>query len=313
MNPIDAARPVPYPQHRDVFNDLDGAIRDYVLCGYARDEILADRDAIVVTQGSCFARNLAASLARLGARVAHLNVNEFINTTVANAVFFEHVFKRDERDPLLRRVFAEIVSPAQVAEFRELVAGCAAFVLTIGVAPCWFEKATGELVLQPDKGRFADFEMRTTTPAWNAANIVRVIDAIRTVNRTATIFLTLSPAPLNYSFEFTSTIVGDCLSKSVLRVAINEVLSAKPAGVRYWPSFEVVRWVGSHLGPVFGAEDNHPRHVSEFIVDAIVRSFIEAHGGKPAPAGAAPAEFDNTAPFTLARNFRAGALSTPRT
>src|SRR5258708_12331371 len=116
--------------------------------------------------------------------------------------------------------------------------------------------------------------------------MVRVTGAFPPVHRTATIFLTLSPAPLNYSFEFTSTIVGDCLSKSVLRVAINDVLSAKPAGVRYWPSFEAVRWVGPHLVPVFGAEDDPPRHVSEFIVDALVSLLIDAHVDNPLPARA---------------------------
>jgi hypothetical protein len=297
-------RPAPYPQNTDVFKDLDGVIRDYVLHGYPPDDTLADPEAIVVTQGSCFARNLAASLARQGARVAHLNVNEFINTTIANAMFFEHVFKGADCDPAIRQLFGKIVGAGQVAEFRDLVYRCRAFVLTIGVAPCWFVKGTDQLVLEPDKRRMDQFEMRTTAPDWNADNIRRVIAAVRSANPAARIFLTLSPAPLNYSFEFPSTIVGDCLSKSVLRVAIHQVLSQSPQGVRYWPSFEVVRWVGSHLGPVFGAEDNHPRHVSDFVVDAIVRSFIRVHGGVERPQSTEPVkDFENTAPFTLARNF----------
>jgi len=160
------------------------------------------------------------------------------------------------------------------------------------------------MVLEPDKRRLGDFEMRTTSPSWNAGNIRRIIDSIRAANRDARIFLTLSPAPLNYSFEFPSTIVCDCLSKSVLRVAIQEVLGDKRENVRYWPSFEIVRWVGCHLGPVFGTDDGHPRHVSNFIVDAIVRNFIRVHGGfdKALTAGSAPA-FDYEGPFALSRNF----------
>jgi GSCFA family len=304
MNVGEPVRPAPYPQQCEVFGDLDAVIRDYVLHGYPADDTLADPRAVVVTQGSCFARNLAASLSRLGARVAHLNVNEYINTTIANAMFFEHIFKGAECDPVIRTIFSQLVDEARVAEFRELVSTCRAFVLTIGVAPCWFVKGTEQLVLQPDKRRLGDFEMRTTSPSWNAGNIRRIIDSIRQANRDARIFLTLSPAPLNYSFEFPSTIVGDCLSKSVLRVAIHEVMADKREGVRYWPSFEVVRWVGSHLGPVFGAEDNHPRHVSNFIVDAIVRNFIRIHGGsESAVEGGAAAALDNDGPFTLSRNF----------
>ena len=293
----------PYPQDIAAFDDLPGAIRKYVLHGYPADDLLGDPSAIVVTQGSCFASNVASSLARMGARVAHLNVNEYINTTLANAMFFEHIFKRSDVDPMVTRVFDQLVTANSVEEFRELVATCRAFVLTIGVAPIWFVRGTEQAVLQPDKARIQDFEMRTTSPSWNAENIRRVIAAIRTVNAKARIFLTLSPAPLNWSFEFPSTMVADCLSKSVLRVAIHEVLAANPAEVRYWPSFEVVRWMGSHLGPVFGAEDRHPRHVSNFVVDEIVKAFIELHGGRAGAGGGRTEPFHNTEPFKLARNF----------
>ena len=293
----------PYPQDIADFDDLPGAIRKYVLHGYPADDLLGDPSAIIVTQGSCFASNVASSLARLGARVAHLNVNEYINTTLANAMFFEHIFRRSELDPMVNRVFEGLISANSVAEFHELVTNCKAFILTIGVAPIWFERASGKPVLTPEKGRMQDFDMRTTSPAWNADNIRRIIASIRQVNADARIFLTLSPAPLNWSFEFPSTMVGDCLSKSVLRVAIHEVLSENPPGVRYWPSFEVVRWMGSHLGPVFGAEDRHPRHVSNFLVDEIVKAFIELHGGKPGTGEGGAAPFTNTGPFMLARNF----------
>jgi hypothetical protein len=304
MKPPALMGSVSYPKETGVFDDLDAVIRDYVLHGYPSDDTLADPQAIVVTQGSCFARNLAASLSRLGARVAHLNVNEFINTTVANSMFFEHIFAGAECDPVVRGIFDQLMGRAQVDEFRHLVSRCRAFVLTIGVAPCWFIRGTQQMVLQPDKERLGDFEMRTTTPAWNAGNIRNIINSIRAVNPAVRIFLTLSPAPLNYSFEFPSTIVGDCLSKSVLRVAIHEVLGDRRPDVRYWPSFEIVRWVGSHLGPVFGAEDGHPRHVSNFVVDAIVRNFIRLHGGTDRPASAEPRPaFDNEGPFTLSRNF----------
>lgn len=303
MKPAQARPHVPYPQSLEEFSDLDNVIRRFVLNNYPADDLLADPQAVVVTQGSCFASNVASSLARLGARVAHLNVNEFINTTIANAMFFEHAFRGEDCDPAVREIFSRIMEAQSLAQFRELVTTCRAFILTIGVAPCWFVRGTQQIVLQPDKRRMDDFEMRTTTPAWNADNIRRIIASIRAVNPATRIFLTLSPAPLNWSFEFPSTIVADCLSKSVLRVAIHEVLSAKPEGVRYWPSFEVVRWVGSHLGPVFGGDDGEPRHVSNFLVDAIVRNFISLHGGNPAAVAAAGKPFDNTGPFTLARNF----------
>ena len=50
---------------------------------------------------------------------------------------------------------------------------------------------------------------------------------------------------------------------------------------RYWPSFEIVRWLGVHYtrpeAPVFGAEDGNTRHVSTWLVDMIVELFIQHH------------------------------------
>jgi hypothetical protein len=292
-----------YPNHVSQLEDLDRIIRTVVLRNYVGPPVLADAGAVVVTQGSCFASNLASSLARQGASVAHLNVNEYINTTVANAMFFEHVFKGADCDPAIRGLMSRIMDERRVAEFARLVEQCRAFVLTIGVAPCWFVKGTDTVALEPDRNRMSSFEMRTTSVSWNAANIRRVVDAIRRANAGAEIFITLSPAPLNASSEYDSIMVADCVSKSVLRIAIDEVVREQRPGVRYWPSFEVVRWVGSHLGPVYGAEDSHPRHVSNFVVDAIVRAFIELHGGELRPSKQGAGSFKNTRPFELARNF----------
>jgi hypothetical protein len=300
---VERRRSSPYPQKVEEFADLDHVIRNYVLTHYPADTLLANPESVVVTQGSCFARNLAGSLTRLGMRVAHLNVNEFVNTTYANAQFFDHVFGLGNVDPHFRTAFERLLTREHAEDFRRLVAQCRAFVLTVGVAPCWYVKGTNEIVTGPDTRNLDAFEMRTTTPAWNGENLVRAVGAIRGVNPTARIFLTLSPAPLNGTLEFDSTIVADCLSKSVLRVAIHEVLQRKLEGVSYWPSFEIVRWVGSHLGPVFGAEDGHPRHVSNFVVDAIVGAFIRVHGGVPRPRADAEADFGSSEPFTLSKSF----------
>lgn len=135
MKPAQARPFVPYPRSVEEFSDLDNVIRHFVLNNYPADDLLADPQAIVVTQGSCFASNVATSLARLGARVAHLNVNEVVNTTIANAMFFEHAFRGEDCHPVVRELFSKLVKAQSLAEFRELVATCRAFILTIGVAP----------------------------------------------------------------------------------------------------------------------------------------------------------------------------------
>ena len=49
----------------------------------------------------------------------------------------------------------------------------------------------------------------------------------------------------------------------------------KLPGVHYWPSFEIVRWIGAHTGPVFGIDDGAQFHVSEALIGRITSQFIE--------------------------------------
>ena len=308
MNSPTRLKAAPYPRNVAEFEDLDLLIGRSVLNGYRGKPFLADESAIVVTQGSCFARNIAHSLCRMGQKVAHLNVNEFVNTTFANAFFFEYALNRAncpaKAAAKIEAVIADKIPDSELVRFKETVRGCVAFILTIGVAPVWISRGTGEMVLSPDKHRIDEFQMITTNVADNRKNIKHIVRLIRAVAPEAEIFLTLSPTPLNCSLEMPSTVVADCVSKSTLRVAIHEALRDCGAGVQYWPSFEIVRWIGSHLRPVFGDEDDHPRHVSDWIVDHITRAFIRAHGGEIGRIGAhSVAAFDSGAPFELAINY----------
>ncbi len=91
--------------------------------------------------------------------------------------------------------------------------------------------------------------------------------------------VTVSPATLNRS-AMPSAVVADCISKSKLRAAVDEGLRQwnAPAGspealrtVSYWPSFEIVRWLGAHLPrSVYGADDDICRHVDMDLVGVVM-------------------------------------------
>jgi hypothetical protein len=125
--------------------------------------------------------------------------------------------------------------------------------------------------------------MRTTTVAENVHNIRCIIELLRRLSgRDPWIVVTVSPVPLSGTTEFSSAIIADCISKSTLRLACHEVLSAG-AGPRaqYWPSFEIVRWLGAHLGPdhppAYGADDGNSRHVSGWLVEVIIDLFLDRY------------------------------------
>jgi hypothetical protein len=69
--------------------------------------------------------------------------------------------------------------------------------------------------------------------------------------------------------------ISDCVSKSILRVAIDQFFREHaPKTAYYWPSFEMVRWVGAHTDFPTLFEDNTPRHVNRGIVEIIITNFV---------------------------------------
>jgi hypothetical protein len=116
-----------------------------------------------------------------------------------------------------------------------------------------------------------------------------VIELVRSVNPTAPIVLTLSPVPLKATFRDISCMSADCVSKSTLRVALDRVTSLGLEDVYYWPSFEIVRWVGAHLPwPAYGTGGSS-RRVRRDLVREIIDAFVEVFWVPEAAAQLRPA------------------------
>jgi len=84
----------------------------------------------------------------------------------------------------------------------------------------------------------------------------------------------------------------DCVSKGRLRSALDEItptLHSAYGPMHYYPSFEIVRWVGPMLAiPAFGQDDAATRHVSTPVLTAVCGLFLDRFV-KWAPAQAKPA------------------------
>jgi len=160
------------------------------------------------------------------------------------------------------------------------------FVFTLGLAEVWEDSESGsvfwrgvpEQIFKEGRHRF-----RLSSVQENTKNIQEIVALIREVNPKAPIIFTLSPVPLKATFSNKSCVTSDCVSKSTLRIAIHEYMSKleNNANIFYWPSFEIVKWVGCHLPyPVYGTDDGCVRHVSRFLVVQILKSFVNAYYGK---------------------------------
>lgn len=266
--------------------DVPCPIEDVPMFAQAVDALIADSvpalplleksSTPVTTFGSCFAANLARMLKGAGVDATNLLIEESINSPLANRGFLSGLvdpagFAHTAR--LEKTYGAEFLARA-----RAQLAGARVVVLTLGVAPAFFHVGSGEFAFLEDyrvllaEGRVA---MRTPSVGETKTVIKEVLALVRALNPDGRLYLTISPVPLIGTAELSSAVIADCVSKTTLRASLHEVMQESGAAdVHYWPSFEIVRWLGAHTTlPAFGADDNASRHVSNWLVEMIVERF----------------------------------------
>jgi hypothetical protein len=240
----------------------------------------------VITLGSCFARELREHLASLGFASRGIWVPSGLNNTFAILDFVSWCVTGRETgrgyryDRTAEGTIEDWRPAAEREKYLEAITSAGGFVFTIGLAEVWEDAETGavfwkgvpESVFDDGRHRF-----RLSTVEENERNLVDIVELVRRVNESAPIVLTLSPVPLKATFRDVSCIVADSVSKSILRVAVDRVASRQVPDVYYWPSFEIVRWLGAHRGEAsYGADDNRSRHVNRAIVGEIIEAFVES-------------------------------------
>ena len=269
-----------YPRHASELADLVTAIEEFVLPGFLPTVPPIAASTIVRTQGSCFATHIYNALKAAGVQARHIEFTEAVNSPLANRYLFEYV--RSDVTAYAHPAHATIFPEKQLNNLRMQVRDEDLFVFTLGLAMCWFDRASNVPVINPDPKNLQDYEWRIVDAAENEAALVYIVDALRQLNPSIKIVLTVSPVPLNRSPGFESSVAADCISKSTLRVAVHNYLAKQPDNVFYWPSFEIVRWLGAHLPPVFGEDDGLLRHVNQSMVNVITTLFLK-HFVAPRP------------------------------
>lgn len=230
----------------------------------------------ICTFGSCFAANLARMMVSQGMSASNLLIEESVNSTYANRVLMEIVcgIEGDQAHADMRQEFGQ----AFFETVRTKISTATHIVLTIGVAPCFFYVDDGRFVFAKnyrDLLHSGRIRMRTTSCTENVDNIRRILSLMNRVAPAASKIISVSPVPLVATVEMPSVVVADCVSKSTLRAAVHEVVAAD-ATVTYFPAFEIVRWLSGYTKTeVYGADDQNARHVSNWVVELIVGSFIE--------------------------------------
>lgn len=179
---------------------------------------------------------------------------------------------------------------------RDMFATLDVFVFTLGLTECWISALDGAAypvapgtaggTYDPKRHRFVNFTMKEVVSDMN-----QFLAKLALVNPKARVILTVSPVPLVATAADRHVLVSTVYSKSVLRVAAEE-LEREHAHVQYFPSYEII--TGPHAqGQYFGPDR---RSVTEAGVNHVMKIFMAKMTvgtdavPQPAPALAVPAE-----------------------
>lgn len=259
---------------------LEKILDDQIMKWTRGPRALISRHDRIVAVGSCFALNLSYALTDLGMDAHALPFSEEINNTHVNRLLFERLLEFHETG------VDGVFQGQALRDLHALIAGAKILIFTCGTSVGFFSPS-GEAVVPGGEHAninavfFRENVARKISVVENIANLRAIVAAARTLNPEIPVILTVSPVPLARAFDEDSAIVGDFLSKSTLRVAIEEVLGEGGDGLYYWPSFEIAKWILPHYGAelsdglFFGADDGVSRHPSRDMVREIIAAFLK--------------------------------------
>lgn len=283
-----------FPRRQSDLRDTPILIESSVLKGWMPSRPPFRRDARLLTMGSCFAQELRNYLADRGIAGGWLFVPSGLNNTFALRAFIDWCVTGGRSSDAYW--YDEHHSGGAVrwepreeqAYYRRMLEQIDGLVLTIGLAEVWYGTVTGGVFWRGVPKSIYDEEKhrcRMTGVAENVENLRTICRLIRSVRPGLPIIVTLSPVPLKSTFTDQSCVTADCLSKSTLRVAIAELMTDPDPHLHYWPSFEIVRWLGAHLDHALFGDDGNPRHVNRRVVAMILNSFMTHYfASDPAPS-----------------------------
>lgn len=149
------------------------------------------------------------------------------------------------------------------------------FFMTMGMAEVFRNKQSGKIACQKPGyakgGGEEQTEFHMSSYEENYANLRRIVEIITQVRPEARIVFTVSPVPLARTFSDNDIVAANTEGKSILRAAIGAIARDFDA-VTYFPSYELVM-----ANSPFSWREDDGRHVDNWIVSRIVKTFKAAH------------------------------------
>ncbi|WP_373989525.1 GSCFA domain-containing protein [Duganella sp. BuS-21] len=164
------------------------------------------------------------------------------------------------------------------------------FVLTLGLTECWYHAESGHtypVCPGTARGQYNPevHKFRNLTHAEVTADLEQLIAALKELNPSLKLILTVSPVPLVATYTDQHVLVASSYSKSVLRAAAGEI-EARHAHVAYFPSYEIISHVAS-FGQYLASD---LRDVADRGVHHVMTSFLDSYLGNHAADAASSAD-----------------------
>jgi hypothetical protein len=191
-------------------------------------------------------------------------------------------------------------SPEAVAASRALHLGAVRamfesmdlFIFTLGLTEAWRSKADGAVFplapgvaggqMDGSRYEFVNFPAKEVVE-----DLDRFLAMLHNINPMARIILTVSPVPLIATYEPQHVLVASTYSKSVLRVASNEIC-ARHSNCTYFPSYEII--TGNYSRGAYFESDL--RAITSGGIDHVMRLFLRHYSGESDLAAVNPALLD---------------------
>jgi hypothetical protein len=261
----------------------DGAVEKFFLKGWTPPAPFMGTDTKVMTFGSCFARHLRNYLTTRNIpqhelkykRVPIMHAAAGLNTTFTLRQQFEWAWEGRQFDESLWFSEEKEEIPALEKyreETRRVFNETDIFVITLGLSEIWYNKESGDVFWRgiPVHQHDPDIHgFRVSTVQENVDNLNKIISLSKKHRPNAKFIFTLSPVPLKATFRPVGCVTATSVSKSILRVAADEVVRQHAENVYYWPSYEIIK---DYCHDPY-EEDN--RHVKKEVVDWMMDQFSQ--------------------------------------
>jgi GSCFA family len=262
-----------------------GAIDQYILPGWLPIQPFVTREHRITAFGSCFAAHVSQFLSQRGYKVYGedgtasvpyvIRCGEGMVNTFALAQQFQWSYGEKEFDEALwyDQAGREAGYDGTTRErTRQIFERTDVFLMTLGLSEVWYNKRSGDVFWRAiPRSKFdpAVHGFKVSTVAENLHNLETIYRIIRRHRPEAVVIFTLSPVPLTATFRPVSCVTANAVSKSILRVALDEFMRGHSGekGLFYFPAYEIAKEY--FCNPFRG--DN--RHVRGDVVKTIMRAF----------------------------------------